>query len=108
VFPWRLCRAPTGTRSSRRWRPPGSTIEDVARGKPAPESYLLALGLFDGDPRAEEVTVFEDTEAGVAAAKAAGMRCVAIPGTHTPERLALADELAPALDVEAVRRAREP
>jgi hypothetical protein len=32
------------------------------------------------------------------------MRCVAIPGTHTPERLALADELAPALDVEAVRR----
>jgi HAD superfamily hydrolase (TIGR01509 family) len=84
------------------------TIEDVARGKPAPESYLLALGLFDGDPRAEEVTVFEDTEAGVAAAKAAGMRCVAIPGTHTPERLALADELAPALDVEAVRRALEP
>ena len=37
--------------------------------------------------------------------KAAGMRCVAIPGTHAPERLTLADELAPALDVEAVRRA---
>jgi HAD superfamily hydrolase (TIGR01509 family) len=81
------------------------TVEDVERGKPDPESYLLALELLDGGIGAEEVTVFEDTEAGVFAAKAAGMRCVAIPGTHAPERLALADELAPALDVEAVRRA---
>jgi beta-phosphoglucomutase len=81
------------------------TIEDVERGKPDPAGYLLALRRLDGIVRAEEVTVFEDTEAGVAAAKAAGMRCVAIPGTHAPERLALADELAPALDVEAVRRA---
>ena len=81
------------------------TIEDVGRGKPDPEGYVLALELLDGDMRPDEVTVFEDTEAGVAAVKAAGMRCVAIPGTHAPERLALADELAPALDVEVVRRA---
>ena len=81
------------------------TIEDVERGKPDPEAYLLALELLGDEIGAEEVTVFEDTEAGVAAAKAAGMRCVAIPGTHAPERLALADELAPALDLEAVRRA---
>ena len=33
------------------------------------------------------------------------MRCVAVLGTLAPERLALADELAPALDLEAVRRA---
>jgi len=79
------------------------TIEDVERGKPDPAGYLLALELLDGDIGPGDVTVFEDTEAGVAAAKAAGMRCVAIPGTHAPERLALADELAPALDVEAVR-----
>ena len=84
------------------------TIEDVERGKPDPAGYLLALELLGGPLRPEEVTVFEDTEAGVASAKAAGMRCVAIPGTHTPERLALADELAPALDVEAVRRALAP
>jgi len=84
------------------------TIEDVERGKPDPAGYLLALELLGGPLRPEEVTVFEDTEAGVASAKAAGMRCVAIPGTHAPERLALADELAPALDLEAVRRALAP
>jgi beta-phosphoglucomutase-like phosphatase (HAD superfamily) len=81
------------------------TSEDVERGKPDPDGYLLALELLERKIRPQHVTVFEDTEAGVAAAKAAGMRCVAIPGTHAPERLALADELAPALDVEAVRRA---
>jgi beta-phosphoglucomutase len=84
------------------------TIEDVERGKPDPAGYLLALELLGDGLRPEEVTVFEDTEAGVASAKAAGMRCVAIPGTHAPERLALADELAPALDLEAVRRALAP
>jgi beta-phosphoglucomutase len=84
------------------------TIDDVGRGKPDPAGYLLALKLLDRKIRPQDVTVFEDTEAGVAAAKAAGMRCVAIPGTHAPERLALADELAPALDVEAVRRALAP
>jgi beta-phosphoglucomutase len=81
------------------------TIDDVGRGKPDPAGYVLALERLGGGIQAEDVTVFEDTEAGVAAAKAAGMRCVAIPGTHAPERLALADELAPALDLEAVRRA---
>jgi HAD superfamily hydrolase (TIGR01509 family) len=80
------------------------TTEDVEHGKPDPAGYLLALELLGAIPPGE-ATAFEDTEAGVAAAKAAGMRCVAIPGTHAPERLALADELAPALDVEAVRRA---
>jgi beta-phosphoglucomutase-like phosphatase (HAD superfamily) len=84
------------------------TSEDVERGKPDPDGYLLALELLERKIRPQHVTVFEDTEAGVAAAKAAGMRCVAIPGTHAPERLALADELAPALDVEAVRKALAP
>jgi beta-phosphoglucomutase-like phosphatase (HAD superfamily) len=81
------------------------TADDVQRGKPDPEGYVKALALLDRGLAAEEVTVFEDTEAGVAAAKAAGMRCVAVLGTLAPERLALADELAPALNLEAVRRA---
>ena len=80
------------------------TTEDVPRGKPDPAGYLLALELLDDGLSAENVTVFEDTEAGVASAKAAGMRCVAIPGTHAPERLALADELAPAYGFRGWRR----
>ena len=51
------------------------------------------------------MTVFEDTEAGVAVREGGRDALRGDPGTHTPERLALADELAPALDVEAVRRA---
>lgn len=81
------------------------TADDVRRGKPDPEGYLQALELLGDGLAAGEVTVFEDTEAGVAAAKAAGMRCVAVLGTLAPERLALADELAPALNLDAVRRA---
>ena len=80
------------------------SAEDVARGKPHPEGYERALALLDGDLSPERVVVFEDTEAGVAAAKAAGMRCVALLGTLAPERLAAADELAERLDVELVRR----
>ena len=41
------------------------TTEDVLRGKPDPAGYLLALELLADGLRAEEVTVFEDTEAGV-------------------------------------------
>jgi beta-phosphoglucomutase len=81
------------------------TIEDVGEGKPDPAGYLLALEQLDEGLDPAEVTVFEDTEAGVVAAKAAGMYCIAVPGTHAPERLALADELAPALNLDAVRRA---
>ena len=78
--------------------------EDVARGKPHPDGYLRALELLDGGLVAAEVLVFEDTEAGIAAARAAGMRCIAVLGTLAPERLAAADELVPALDVDLLRR----
>jgi beta-phosphoglucomutase len=54
------------------------TVDDVEHGKPDPEGYLLALErLGDGiDPA--DVLVFEDADAGVQSAKAAGMRCVAV------------------------------
>jgi beta-phosphoglucomutase len=76
--------------------------DDVAEGKPHPEGYLRALEELAVP--AEDVLVFEDTEAGVAAAKAAGMRCVAVAGTLAPERLAAADELVDRIDVELMRR----
>lgn len=50
---------------------------DEARGKPAPDVYLTAarrLGVMPADCLA-----IEDSPAGVAAAKAAGMRCLAVP-----------------------------
>ena len=78
--------------------------EDVAEGKPHPAGYLRALELLDGGLDASDVLVFEDTEAGVASARAAGMRCVAVLGTLAPERLAEADEIVPAIDVELMQR----
>jgi beta-phosphoglucomutase len=78
--------------------------EDVADGKPDPAGYLRALELLDGGLEASEVVVFEDTEAGIAAAKAAGLRCIAVLGTLAPERLAAADEIVPAIDIELMQR----
>jgi beta-phosphoglucomutase len=79
------------------------SVDDVAEGKPDPESYLRALELLDGpDPR--EVVVLEDTDAGIAAAKAAGTRCIAVLGTLEPERLAAADEVVARLDVGVMKR----
>jgi len=60
------------------------------------------------DLRPAEATVIEDTEAGVAAAKAAGMRCLGLVGTMRPKRLAAADELVDALDVALIERLLDP
>jgi beta-phosphoglucomutase len=76
--------------------------DDVAHGKPHPEGYARAvalLGLAAGD-----VVAVEDTEAGVASARAAGLRCVGLLGTMGPERLAAADELVGRIDVALVER----
>jgi beta-phosphoglucomutase-like phosphatase (HAD superfamily) len=81
--------------------------DDVERGKPDPEGYLRALALLDRGLLPPEVVAFEDTEAGVASAKAAGLRCVAVVGTHPAERLRKADELVEAIDVEVVQRLLE-
>jgi HAD superfamily hydrolase (TIGR01509 family) len=78
--------------------------EDVADGKPDPAGYLRALELIDGGLDAGEVIVFEDTEAGVASAKAAGMRCFAVLGTLRADRLAAADEIVPSIDVALMQR----
>jgi len=79
--------------------------DDVAEGKPAPEGYLTAMReLLDGvDPA--DVLVFEDTEAGIASARAAGVgRVVAVTGTLAPQRLRDADEIVDTIDVDLMRR----
>ena len=75
--------------------------DDVVHGKPDPEGYLNTLRLL-GDPKG--ALVFEDTEAGIASAKAAGLRVIAKLGTLDPERLGQADELVDRIDVELMRR----
>jgi len=52
------------------------TAEDVARGKPDPALFHLAASRLG--VAAEQILVCEDAVAGVAAAKAAGMKCMAI------------------------------
>jgi len=51
--------------------------DDVARGKPAPDVYLEATRRLGADP-ARSVAI-EDSGPGLAAARAAGLRTVAIP-----------------------------
>ena len=81
------------------------TSDDVVDGKPHPEGYLRALEeLGVGPVGPGEAVAFEDTEAGVASAKAAGFRCLAVLGTLDPHRLAAADEIVPAIDVPLVER----
>ena len=77
--------------------------DDVERGKPDPAGYLRALGLLDIGVAPGEMVAVEDTEAGVASAKAAGLYCVAVLGTHPPERLQVADEIVEAIDVDLLR-----
>jgi HAD superfamily hydrolase (TIGR01509 family) len=57
------------------------TAEDVARGKPEPDVYLLAAERLGVEPA--ELLVFEDSEAGTRAAAAAGTTVVAVPHRHT-------------------------
>jgi len=77
--------------------------DDVAHGKPDPEGYAKALAALDVDPA--DSLVVEDTEAGIAAGRAAGVgRVVALQTTLDPHRLAEADELIDRLDVVVMRR----
>jgi HAD superfamily hydrolase (TIGR01509 family) len=65
--------------------------EDYPRGKPDPSGFLLAAERLGVKP--EACLVFEDSTAGVRAAKAAGMRCIALrPQGHTSQDLSAADE----------------
>jgi beta-phosphoglucomutase len=77
--------------------------DDVVHGKPDPEGYVKALALLGVGPA--QAVVFEDTEAGVASARAAGVgRVLAVRTTLDAHRLAGADELLDRIDVDVMRR----
>ena len=57
------------------------TRDDVRRTKPDPDLYRLALARTGA--RAHEAFAIEDSPHGITAAKAAGLRCVAVPNALT-------------------------
>jgi HAD superfamily hydrolase (TIGR01509 family) len=68
--------------------------EEVARGKPAPDVYLEAVRRLGAAP--ERSVAVEDSENGIRAAHAAGMRVLALPNPHYrpgPDALAQADDV---------------
>ncbi len=67
--------------------------DDVTRGKPAPDIFLRAAERIGAEPG--QCVVFEDAPAGVAAARAAGMRVVGVLTTHEAGRLADAQRHVP-------------
>ena len=65
------------------------TSDDVTHGKPDPEPYLKgAAGLGFA---AAECVVIEDAPAGIAAARAAGMKVIGLASTYKVEKLSEAD-----------------
>jgi HAD superfamily hydrolase (TIGR01509 family) len=67
------------------------TADDVTAGKPDPEGYLRAcreLGVT-----ASFCVVFEDSPAGVTAAKAGGLYCIAVATTHQRSQLDRSDRI---------------
>ena len=58
-------------------------FDDVTAPKPAPEPYLRAANLLNVSPA--DCLVFEDSDTGVRAAHAAGMRVVQVPDMSAPQ-----------------------
>jgi beta-phosphoglucomutase len=76
--------------------------DDIARSKPDPEGYLIALHLLGLE--ASDAAAVEDSEAGIAAAKAAGLYTAAVTTTLPAERLSEADEIAQRFDRDLIAR----
>ena len=86
------------------------TGDEVTRGKPDPQVFLVAaekLGVAPGN-----CAVIEDAPAGIEAASRAGMASVALTGTAPADRLATADlvvrrldELTPGIVTKLISRA---
>jgi sugar-phosphatase len=80
------------------------TGDDVLRGKPNPDPYLLAASRLGVAPA--ECIVVEDAPAGIEAGKRAGMQVIAIAFTYQPQQLraSAADVLIDRLSALTLRR----
>lgn len=74
------------------------TADDVTAGKPDPAAYRLArrrvAALRSVEPKALRCVAIEDTAAGIAAARGAGMSVLAVATTHSENALRAADRIA--------------
>jgi HAD superfamily hydrolase (TIGR01509 family) len=71
------------------------TAEDVERPKPAPDIYLLACSRLGVSPT--DALALEDSAPGIAAAKAAGLTCIAVP-QFTETDVSVADRVIDSLE----------
>ena len=78
-----------GMRDLKRHFPVVVSVQDVAHPKPAPDIFLHAAKRLGVPP--QECVVIEDSAAGVAAARAANMRVIAITNTLPANKLRDAD-----------------
>jgi len=74
---------------------------EVAEGKPSPEVFMLAATKLGVEPR--DCVVIEDAVAGVAAAKRAAMKCLAVTNSHSRNSLQEADLIVDTLEAISVR-----
>ena len=78
------------------------SAEEVKRGKPDPEGFLLTLkklnDLWPEPITAERCIVIEDSHWGLKAAKAAGMRTIAVTNSYEAAQLKQADKVVARLD----------
>jgi len=77
------------------------TAESIERGKPDPDCYLKGAEALGVAPR--DCIVVEDAPIGAAAARAAGMRLIALTTTHRADQLEPADLILPDLTGLTVR-----
>ena len=65
------------------------TANDVIHGKPSPEPFLKGAALLGCAP--EDCLVFEDSPAGIASARSAGMKAIALQTTYPADQLQAAE-----------------
>ncbi|OQW62646.1 MAG: hypothetical protein A4S17_01260 [Proteobacteria bacterium HN_bin10] len=91
-----------------------TSSEDIRRGKPDPEGFLHALAALNRSAHSEasplaagDCLVIEDSIPGIRAARAAGMKVLAVANTHSLQNLGEADALATTLvgtDLDELRQ----
>jgi mannitol-1-/sugar-/sorbitol-6-phosphatase len=76
------------------------TANDVIHGKPSPEPFLKGAAVLGVAP--EDCLVFEDSPAGIASARSAGMKAIALQTTYPADQLQAANTIIGTLaDVKA-------